>query len=302
MKTIYSQRHLGHTGHIELSSGSLVPAFERPERAEMIRAEVESRGIGPLVEITEHGLDPVRRVHDPSFVRFLSEAWDLWLAEGRDVPALPSFWRAPGMRQIEPEAIDGKLGHFSFDAGCCLVSGSWDAIRSSVDVALTGVDVIEAGDAVAFSLCRPPGHHAHAATMGGYCYLNNAAIAAQAFRDKDASRVAILDIDYHHGNGTQSIFYDRPDVLFCSIHAEPSQEYPYFLGYEDETGTGRGEGFNANFRCRGGRTFEGWSDALDRSCDRVAGFVLRSSSSPSASIPSRTILSHGFAWTALTTS
>jgi acetoin utilization deacetylase AcuC-like enzyme len=273
MKTIYSQRHLGHSDHVELSNGRLVPAFEKPERAEMIRAAVESRGFGALVEPGDHGLDPIRRVHEAAFVEFLSQAWDLWLAEGRDFPALPSFWRAPGMRHVEPEAIDGKLGHFSFDAGCCLVGGSWDAIRASADVALTGVDLLEAGERVAFSLCRPPGHHAHAGTMGGYCYLNNAAIAAQSFRDRGATGIAILDVDYHHGNGTQSIFYDRADVLVCNIHAQPSWEYPYFLGYEDETGAGDGEGFNVNFPLPWGTGFEAWGNALDHACERVARFV-----------------------------
>jgi acetoin utilization deacetylase AcuC-like enzyme len=272
MKTIYSPRHLGHSGHVELNSGRIVPAFEKPERAEIIRSAIEGRRLGPVSGPAEHGLDAVLKVHDADYAGFLAQAWDLWTADGRNFPALPSFWRAPGMRHTEPDAIDGKLGHFSFDAGCCIVAGSWDAIRSSVDVALTGVDLVTGGERSAFALCRPPGHHAHAGTMGGYCYINNCSVAAHAFLDRGAARVAVLDVDYHHGNGTQAIFYDRSDVLICSIHADPRQEYPYFLGYADETGRGPGEGFNANYPLPWGTDFESWAAALDDACRRVEAY------------------------------
>lgn len=273
MKTVHSPRHAGHYGHVELNNGRIVPAFEKPERAEMIRAAVETRGFGPVIEPSAHGLDPVLKIHDADYIRFLSTAWDLWTADGRSFPALPSFWRAPGMRHVEPDSIDGKLGHFSFDAGCCLVAGSWDAIRSSADVALTGADLVLSGERAAFALCRPPGHHAHAGTMGGYCYVNNAAVAVQALRDGGAGRVAVLDVDYHHGNGTQSIFYDRADVLVCSLHGDPREEYPYFLGYADETGIGAGLGFNANFPLPWGTGFPEWAAALEAACRRVEAFA-----------------------------
>jgi len=273
MKIIHSPRHLGHSGHVELMNGQVVPAFEKPERVAMILKAVGERNLGPSVDPTAHGLDPLRAVHEPDFVRFLSQAWDLWTADGRTVPALPSFWKAPGMRNIEPTSIDGKLGHFSFDAGCCIVAGTWDAVQASADCALTGVDIVSSGENTAFALCRPPGHHAHAGTMGGYCFINNAAVAAQSFLDRGAKRVAILDVDYHHGNGTQAIFYDRPDVLVCNIHADPMQEFPYFLGYADETGTGAGEGFNANYPLPWGTDFASWSETLDTACKRVADYA-----------------------------
>ncbi|MCS0503510.1 histone deacetylase family protein [Ancylobacter mangrovi] len=269
MKIIHSPRHLGHSGHVELMNGQVVPAFEKPERVAMILRAVGERQLGPFVDPQAHGLDPVLKVHDADFIRFLSTAWELWTADGRDFPALPSFWKAPGMRSIEPESIDGKLGHFSFDAGCCMVAGTWDAVQAGADIALTGVDLISSGEKAAFALCRPPGHHAHAGTMGGYCFVNNAAVAAQSFIDRGAARVAILDVDYHHGNGTQSIFYARPDVLVCNIHADPMQEFPYFLGYADEPGEGPGEGFNANFPLRWGTDYEGWGAALDAACARI---------------------------------
>ena len=228
MKTVYTPRHLGHCDHTELNNGRIVPAFEKPERAEMIRAAVEARGFGRAGAADGARPSPVKAVHHGDYVDFLARAWDLWLAEGRDFPALPSFWRAPGMRAIEPETIDGKLGHFSFDAGCCLVAGSWDAIAASADVALTGVDLVAGGEArPSRSAGRPattpmPGRWAAIATS------TMPAVAAQAFLDKGARRVAVLDVDYHHGNGTQSIFYERADVLVCNIHGDPMQEYPLF--------------------------------------------------------------------------
>jgi acetoin utilization deacetylase AcuC-like enzyme len=138
---------------------------------------------------------------------------------------------------------------------------------------LTGAAQLRAGDACVFSLCRPPGHHAAADLIGGYCYLNNVAIAAQNLLDEGANKIAILDIDYHHGNGTQSIFYDRSDVLFVSIHGDPAQEYPYFLGRADETGSGKGKGFNANFPLRWQSSAKLWFAALADSLQRIANYA-----------------------------
>src|SRR3546814_2985931 len=151
-------------------------------------------------------------VHDAGYVRFLERAWDLWTAERRNPEALPLVWAVRGLRQIEPEYIDGKLSYYSCDAGTPITSGTWAAATASADVALTGADLVREGARAAFALCRPPGHHAAADFYGGYCFLNNAAIAAQSFIDAGAGRVAVLDVDYHHGNGTQAIFYDRADV------------------------------------------------------------------------------------------
>jgi acetoin utilization deacetylase AcuC-like enzyme len=139
-------------------------------------------------------------------------------------------------------------------------------------VALSAQAEIAAGAHSAFALCRPPGHHAAGELMGGYCYLNNAAIAAQAFLDQGKQRVAILDVDYHHGNGTQDIFYARGDVLFASIHGDPAEEFPFFLGYSDERGIGAGEGYNFNYPLAMGSPWEVWSAALDQACQRIAEF------------------------------
>jgi acetoin utilization deacetylase AcuC-like enzyme len=140
-------------------------------------------------------------------------------------------------------------------------------------VALTGAELLQNGERAVFSLCRPPGHHAGANHFGGYCYLNNAAIAVQKLLDNGAKRVAVLDVDYHHGNGTQHIFYDRSDVLFVSLHGHPDQEYPYLLGYEDETGTGAGEGYNVNYPLRWGTRWPEYATALEASCERIADYA-----------------------------
>ena len=170
-------------------------------------------------------------------MRFLQNAWQDWLATGRSHDMLPIAWPTRRLRQTEPDNIDGRLGYYSFDAGAPITAGTWRAITSSANVALSGQSELANGARSVFSLCRPPGHHAAADYMGGYCFFNNAAIAAQAFLDRGAGRVAILDVDYHHGSGTQDIFYDRADVLFTSIHGDPRFEYPYFLGYADERAT-----------------------------------------------------------------
>ncbi|MDC7784838.1 histone deacetylase family protein [Rhodoplanes sp. TEM] len=272
MITVYSDDHVGHDGKAELHDGKLVPSFEMPRRAALVLARVQETGLGPVMPPKLFGLDPVRRVHAADYVAFLEGAWDAWVAEHGPWDALPFTWIAPGMRRVVPDHIDGKLGYYSFDAGTPITAGTWRAVRAAADVALTGAELIVRGERGAFALCRPPGHHAHRACYGGYCFFNNAAIAAQALRDAGAERVAVLDIDCHHGNGTQDIFYDRGDVLFVSLHADPVQEYPYFLGFADETGTGAGEGANANYPLPFGTDFAAWSEALAHALARIAAF------------------------------
>jgi acetoin utilization deacetylase AcuC-like enzyme len=277
MKTIYSDKHVGHANQGEFAHGALVEAFEKPERAEIIKARVEAVGLGDILPPQPFDLSVAQKVQHPRFLQFLSQAWDEWGATGRTHPCLPSFWRAPGMVDAtsldkEPLSIDGKLGFWSFDAGCALVKGSWEAIKASHDVARTGVDLVSAGESAAYALCRPPGHHAGSTFMGGYCFINNAAVAAQAFRDKGAKRVAILDVDYHHGNGTQEIFYSRDDVLVINLHADPRQEYPYYLGFADELGTGKGHGFNLNVPMPHGTAFDRFDEALLAANRRIDAF------------------------------
>ncbi len=272
MLTVYTEDHRLQDGKSELIDGKLLPCFEKPERAEIVISRVREAGLGEVVEPQEFGRAPLVAVHAENFLHFLETAWDQWVAAHGAYDALPLVWPTRGFRHIEPEAIDGKLSYFSLDAGTPITAGTWRAITASANVALTGRARVSGGEDAVFSLCRPPGHHASADIYGGYCFLNNAAIAAQAFRDDGAGRVAILDIDYHHGNGTQTIFYDRDDVLFASLHGHPQQEFPYFLGYEEETGEGAGAGFNYNYPLRWGTGFDLWGAALDQACARIADY------------------------------
>ena len=274
MLTIYSDLHHRHHGNAELIDGQMKPCFEMPRRAEMILARVREVGLGEVLEPRRFGEGPVRRIHDAGFVDFLSTAWQEWLAEGRTHDALPLVWPVRSFRGDRvPDYIDGKLGYYSLDAGVPITAGTWEAVQASADVALTGARALLDGVPAAFALCRPPGHHAASAAMGGYCYLNNAAIAAQYLIDEGHTRVAILDVDYHHGNGTQEIFYRRKDVLFASLHADPRVEYPYFLGYADERGDGDAAGFTHNYPLPHGTTWDTYGTALDDACAKAAAFA-----------------------------
>lgn len=270
MITIYSDDHRYQNATAELNDGKMMPPFEMPRRAEMVLSSVKAMQLGEVIAPREFGLEPIHRIHDCGYVEFLQTAWEQWRVEHGEYDALPLNWAIRTMRSDRiPDVLDGKLGYYSFDAGTPITQGTWKAITASAKVALTGQTLIANGKQSAFSLCRPPGHHAGKDFYGGYCFLNNVAIAAQAFRDAGANRVAILDIDYHHGNGTQAIFYDRSDVMFLSIHAHPAQDYPYFLGYDDETGDGDGDGFNHNYPLRWNTDWQTYSDALTHAISRI---------------------------------
>ncbi len=273
MKTFFSEKHALHHGNHELFSGELVPCYEMPRRAELVLARVQEMKLGEVIAPTDFGIAPIERIHSKRYSNFLQNAWNEWSALSRSNDALPMTWPVRGMNQTrEPEHIDAKLGFYSFDGGAPIQARTWEAVYASSQVALSGAKTIANGESAAFALCRPPGHHAAADYMGGYCYLNNAAIAAQHLRDNNAKRVAILDVDYHHGNGTQTIFYERNDVLLLNLHGHPCMEYPFFLGYEDEIGAGAGIGFNHNYPMPHGTTFATWNNALQDACKKIAAY------------------------------
>lgn len=269
MLTIYSDDHHLHHGRCELINGQLMPCFEMPSRADHVLARVKARELGPVQAPRDHGLAPIARVHSADYLAFFEGAWARWEALGQDGDLLPFTWPARTLRRVKPKGLHGELGYYSFDAGAPITAGTWQAAYSAAQVALTAQAHVQAGADSAFALCRPPGHHAASDLMGGYCYLNNAAIAAQAFLDQGRRRVAILDVDYHHGNGTQSIFYARSDVFFTSIHGDPNNEFPFFLGYADETGEGDGEGCNLNLPLPHGSNWTQWRKALETACSAI---------------------------------
>jgi acetoin utilization deacetylase AcuC-like enzyme len=249
-----------------------VPPFECPERAAFVLERVRQVGLGEIVAPERHGLEPVLRVHDAGFVAFLEGAAREWAAAGHRGEAMPETWPARRMTPRRPSRISGQLGYYAMSAETSITPGTWEAARAAVDVALTAAARLASGARASFALCRPPGHHAARDLFGGYCFLNNAAIAAQRLRDGGAARVAVLDVDFHHGNGTQDVFWERPDVLFVSLHGDPAEAFPYFSGYAEETGAGAGEGATLNLPLPRGTGFEAWRGALAVGLERLRAF------------------------------
>jgi acetoin utilization deacetylase AcuC-like enzyme len=273
MKIVYGDRHRGHAGAEELMYNRMVPMFEKPERMDQILQQLGKSGFAEFLSPLVHDLAAVCRVHDPRYVKFLETVYPRWVAEtGIEGFATAYVFGMRGMRQVPGDSVQAMLSCYTFDVCVPFVAGTWTAIKEAVDVTLTAQAAVAAGAPSAFALCRPPGHHASQDLAGGYCYVNNAAVAAQAFRDHGAARVAILDVDYHHGNGTQRIFYERPDVLYVSIHGRPEEEYPFLMGFADETGAGPGEGFNFNLPLPKGTLWPAYGDALATAVNRISDY------------------------------
>ena len=240
--------HRAHDHPYELNNGTVVsPVYERPQRVDVLREALAAAG-HPLLEPTGHGPEPLLAVHEPGLVEFLAGAHDAWLAAGGPPAMIPDTFAAGGLAGGRARATAsglGRPGAWCFDTATPVVAGTFGAAKAAVDVALTGVDLLAGGERAVYALCRPPGHHAGPAYYGGFCFLNNAAVAARAL--DGLGRVAILDVDFHHGNGTQEIFWEDPDVLYVSLHGDPDVHYPYFTGGADETGAGAGAGATRNF-------------------------------------------------------
>jgi acetoin utilization deacetylase AcuC-like enzyme len=280
VQVVYSPAHLGHDVEFETYLGQPVKANEVAERAEIIRSSLVADGGFNVAAPTEHGEAPIAAVHDPGLVRFLERAWADGQRERLERAYLvadtyPTFRMFEGMSpefvagQPEPTAVAGGLGWWGLDTSNPLVEGTYAAARAAVDVALTTVDLVLGGESMAYGLCRPPGHHAARSMAGGYCFFNNAAIAAEAIVRATGERVAILDVDFHHGNGSQQIFWRRGDVFYASIHADPMRQYPFFLGHANETGEGHGVGENLNLPQPEGLSDEEFLVAVDRALDAI---------------------------------
>lgn len=272
MRTIYSEAQTLHDPLGEINRGVIAQPYEAPIRVLNAIDAVRRADLGPIDAPGDFGLAPIARVHDAAYLAFLEGAHAEWAAAGRPGDAIPLASPIRSFRSDRvPASLDGRLSYYSFDISTPITPGSWANARASANVALTGARVLlEEKERAVFALCRPPGHHAGADFYGGYCFVNNAAIAAQYLRDNGAARVAILDVDYHHGNGTQAIFYDRADVSYVSIHADPSTDFPYFLGYADENGAGAGEGHNHNLPLPRGTGWEAYAEALEAAFGTIA--------------------------------
>ncbi|MFL5680506.1 MAG: histone deacetylase family protein [Chloroflexota bacterium] len=281
MKAVYSPAHLAHDVSQETFLGFPVPANEVADRAERIRATLEADGGFEITPPTEHGLDPILAVHDEGLVRFLETAWQevrrqrianpYLVADTFPNPAMFEGMSEEARGRIrEPEAVGGRAGWWGLDTSNTLVPGSYSAALAAVDVGLTAADLVLGGERAAYGLCRPPGHHSARSMYGGYCFFNNAAIAAESIAKRTGEPVAVLDVDYHHGNGTQQIFWRRGDVLYVSLHADPVRQYPFFVGHADETGEGDGAGANLNIPLPAGTDDAAYLAALDRGLEKIA--------------------------------
>lgn len=274
MLTFYNEQHAQQRLRHVLVGGAPLAAPDPPERAEIVLAELGRRGLGQIV--TPHSVPPVslERAHSPRYLHFLRTAWNDWLAQspsnaGRD--AFPSLAVIRNLRSdIEPEDFGARFGLYAMDTLTPIGPGTWTAAKSGADCAINAAHALRMGERGSFALTRPPGHHAGPDAMGGGCYLNNAALAAQHLLDDGLARVAVLDLDYHHGNGTQAIFYNRADVLCLSLHADPRHSYPWYAGHADETGAGAGQGYNVNLPLAPRSEASTWFSALETACVRLS--------------------------------
>jgi acetoin utilization deacetylase AcuC-like enzyme len=279
MKVVYDSAHLLHDPVTEVQCGIPMPMYEVPARAESIRAALAADGEFSFAEPTDHGLGPVTAVHQEGLVRFLEEAWSLWRSHGGGASSMPPQYMPdtvlhPAMREgmgpaPEPSGPVGRIGYWCWETMTPLVPGSYRAARAAVDVALTAADLLLAGDGTVYGLARPPGHHCPRSAFGGYGLLNYSAAASAYLADR-VGRVAVLDVDYHHGNGTQQIFYQRADVLYVSLHAHPDRAFPYFIGWPEERGAGAGEGFTLNLPLTAGCPNDVYLATLDKALERIA--------------------------------
>jgi acetoin utilization deacetylase AcuC-like enzyme len=267
MRCFWDERQRRHAPAQELHNGAFVPYAEHPGRPDAILA-----AIGATEAPADRGQAPLLRVHSEAYLAFLESAFADWSAAGRAGDASGYVWPVAGRRALDLERIDARLGRYSFDASTPIAQGTWESAYWSAQTALSALDAVLAGEPTAFALCRPPGHHAGADYLGGYCYLNNAAIAAEAARAAGKARIAILDVDYHHGNGTQDVFLARGDVFFASVHADPRTDYPFYWGHADERGVAEGEGATLNLPLPRGTAMAAYEGALDRALGAIAAF------------------------------
>jgi len=271
MKAFYAAEQKKHDPKAFLSSGAPQPNPEQPERVERLLAGARAAGC-EIVRPKDYGLGPIAAVHTPEYLDFLANIYPRWRRiEGASEEVIPNI-HPIARNGAYPASAVGQAGYHMADTACPISAETWESVQWSAWSAVEAAEAIMAGAPSAYALCRPPGHHAFTDVAGGFCFVNNSAVAAQHLR-KTASRVAILDVDLHHGNGTQGIFYNRADVLTVSLHADPVRFYPFFWGHADERGEGPGLGYNLNLPLPRKTADAGFLDALDAGTKRIRAFA-----------------------------
>jgi acetoin utilization deacetylase AcuC-like enzyme len=268
---VTSPAHVRHDPPYELNAGRVVsPVWERPARLDAVGEALFAAGLASAAP-RPHADDAITAVHDPAMVAWLRDAHHRWVEAGGPPVVVPDTFALRSWSTARyPDSPLGQAGWWCTDTATPLVAGTWPAVRAAVDAALTAADLVAAGQAAAYALVRPPGHHAGRDHFGGFCVLNLAAIASQALTA--GGRVAVLDLDYHHGNGTQEIFWRRDDVLYVSVHADPATAYPYLTGRADEVGEGRGRGTTVNLPLPPSTDAAGYLTALREACERISAW------------------------------
>ena len=268
MLVVTDDAHLAHQPAEIISRGRSVPHVEIARRAQELQAAAKTAGHDFTSPIA-HGIAPVAAIHDNGYLEFLETAWTRWQSLPDPTPYVHPYAQPNRRMTGLPTGIIGQAGYYIATNSAPIAEGTWGAARASADIGLTAADALLVdGMQEAYALCRPPGHHAFSDLAGGFCYLNNIAIAAQHMTQR-WPKLAILDIDVHHGNGTQGIFYDRGDVLFASLHGDPSDYFPFFAGYADERGEGAGAGANLNLPLPPGAGDNPFMDALEVSFQTI---------------------------------
>lgn len=270
MKAIFDQRQWAHDPKNFMANGRALANPEQPGRIEVLSNGAKAAG-SVFAAPTDHGAGPIAAIHSPEYMTFLETIHTRWSRiEGASDEVIPNIH--PDRRTASyPRSAAGQAGFHQADTACPIAAGTWQAAYWSAQTALSGVDAILGGEQAVYALSRPPGHHAFGDLAGGFCFLNNSAIAAEALLTA-GRRPAILDVDVHHGNGTQGIFYHRRDVLTVSIHADPMRFYPFFWGHAAERGEGEGLGYNLNLPMPRGTTDAEFLGVLEIALARIAAF------------------------------
>jgi len=270
MKAVFDDRQWAHDPRHFMANGTRLPNPEQPRRIEVLKSAAEAAGC-TFEAPADAGLGPIAALHSPEYLTFLRSIYTRWRRiEGAGDEVIPNIHPA-NRTDGYPKSAVGQAGFHQADTACPIAEGTWHAAYWSAQTAIAGADLLARGERAAYALSRPPGHHAFSDLAGGFCFLNNSGIAAERLR-AGGRRPAILDVDVHHGNGTQGIFYARDDVLTVSIHADPARFYPFFWGHAQERGAGRGLGFNLNLPLPRGTGDDDYLRTLDRALERIADF------------------------------
>ncbi len=278
MRAFYHPSQAAHDPKQYMRVGRVIAPKDVPARTEALLGALRSLQISPETPTADHP-DARRAVHTGAFLRFLETAWDRWQElpdRGPEVwPNTFPYWSGrpeePARPDCPAEHLIAQSGWYLGDLSVPIGPQTWLSARESCNTAITAADAVIDGERIVYALCRPSGHHARADRASGFCYVNNTSAAAERLLST-FTRVAILDVDAHHGDGTQQIFYARPDVLTISIHADPRNYYPFFTGYAEETGVGAGTGFNLNLPLVHGSEGDAMMAAVDRAADRIRAF------------------------------